>query len=52
MADYAGASSAIIDAVEKKAKDLQGDSWAAAVAAPLLLQLAQALAAVREGGRR
>lgn len=48
MADYAGASSAIIDAIRIKAALLQDGGYQPQVAAPLLLQLAEAYAAVRE----
>ena len=45
MADYAGASKALLEAITKHATTLGGIS--AQTAAPSLLQLAQAYAAVR-----
>jgi hypothetical protein len=48
MADYDKAADALIEAIATKASDLQGAGWQSSTAAPLLLQLAQAYAAVRE----
>jgi hypothetical protein len=48
MADYDKAADAIIEAIAVKAADLQGSNWGSNQAAPLLLNLAQAYAAVRE----
>jgi hypothetical protein len=51
MADYASAANAIIAAIEIKANQIQSPDSLPAFAAPLLLQLAQAYAAVREASK-
>ncbi len=51
MADYNAANKALIDAIEMKAKELHAPDWPPHTSAPILLQLAQAYAAVREASK-
>jgi len=47
MADFDTAADAIIEAIEMKAEALKTDNWTPVLAAPALLELAQAWAALR-----